>query len=243
MRVAILDATGTPPRARDCVIPAPRRPARPACLTDFLEATPDLIDGMLPHSRRSIGYLNKLVNARPQIAPSTTTRSRKLYSPVGGAVDKGTLYLSGFEIAHQTAERLAQRGARGRTIARMLTAYRPARTRILRDQATLGWLYLLATLDPVLRRFVTLEDVALPTLLPRVSHELVEEWLTSLIPEDVTSEIADLLRAVRDMRLPGPVIANPIFGRLGLVDGSDGDWIAGDTLVEMKCTTGGVQRI
>lgn len=243
MHVNILDVAGTPPRARDCVIPPLRRPPVPACLTDFLETTPDLMDGMLPHSRRTIGYINRLVGARPQILPSQTTKDRKLYSPVGGAVDRGVLFLSGFDIAAGPRRSLSQRSTRAKQIATALAEYQPPRRGVLHSRSALGWLYLLAVIDPLLRGFRNLDDVDMTAFPAKINHESAAAWLEALIPADVGLEIAQLLRAVRDIRIPGVVLANPVFGGLGPVSGSDGDWIAGDTLVEMKCTTGGLQRI
>ena len=243
VHINIIEAAGTPPRARDCVIPPLRRSPQAACLTDFLEATPDLMDGMLPHSRRTIGYVNRLISARPQTPPSATTKERKLYSPVGGAVDRGVLFLSGFDVAAGPRQALSRRSPRARQIAAALAEYQPPRRGVLRSRSALGWLYLLAVIDPVLRGFRTLDDVDMTAFPGTINHGSVTAWLETLIPIDVSLEIAQLLRTVRDIRLPGPVLANPIFGGLGLVSGSDGDWIAGDTLVEMKCTTGGVQRI
>lgn len=243
MHINIIDAAGTPPRSRDCVIRPLRRPPRPACLTDFLEHTPDLMDGMLPHSRRTIGYINKVIRERPQIPPSETTIARKLYSPVGGAVDRGVLYLSGFDVAARPRLALSHRSARAQRLASALAEYRPPRRGVLRSRAAIGWLYLLAVLDPVVRGFRTLDDLDMTGFPSTINHASAAAWLETLIAADVALEIAQLLRAVRDIRLPGPVVANPILGGLGPVSGSDGDWIAGDTLVEMKCTTGGVQRV
>lgn len=201
------------------------------------------MDGMLPQSRRTIGHINKLLGARPQIAPSATTRARKLYSPLGGAVDRGVLYLSGFDIAARPRRVLSRGPRRATLISAALAAYEPPRRGILRDRSALGWLYLLAVLDPVMRGFRTLDDVDMTAFPAPINHAIIAAWLEQLLPGEVALEIAHLLRTVRNIRLPGPIVANPILGGLGLVAGSDGDWIAGDTLVEMKCTTGGVKRI
>lgn len=186
-------------------------------------------------------WVNRWVRARPQLAASEATSARNAFGPVAAAVDRGVLYLSGFDIAARPAARLnyLQRGA---PIAAALRAYAPPRRGILRDQSAMGWLFLLAQIDAVLRGFRTLDDVDLTRFPRTITHDSVSEWLRTLVHPEIGAEIAELLRVVRDIRLPGPVLANPIFGGMGPIAGSDGDWIAGDTLVEMKCTTREVQR-
>lgn len=222
-------------------IPALRRPARSACLTDFLDVTPDLLDGLLPQSRRSIAKLNRRLLSLPQIHASATTVNRRLYSPVAGAVDRGVLYLSGFDVSTRVAKRVATH-PRGARLAKALKAYMPPRRGVLRSRSAMGWLYVLGALEPVLRGFRTLDDIDTSTLAAAVGEASARAWLSRVIPDDVSDEIAELLRCVGRIRIPGPVLANPVFGGLGPVIGSDGDWIAGDTLVELKCTTGGVRR-
>lgn len=241
MHVNILELTGSPPRARGCEFAKVLRPIRPACLTDLLKETPEFIDGILPQSRRSMTYLNRWVRARPQLAASEATKARNAFGPVAGAVDRGVLYLSGFDIASRPAARLryTRRGAR---IAAAITEYRPPRKGILGDDAAMGWLFLLAQIDPVLRGFRPLDDVDVSRFPRAINHDSVADWLRTLIAPMIAAEIAQLLRVVRDIRLPGPILANPVFGGVGPISGSDGDWIADDTLVEMKCTTREVQR-
>ena len=241
MHIRIIDAVGILPRASECEIPGLRRPARSACLTDFLDATPDLVAGLLPQSRRAITALNRRVLSRPQIPASHTTVNRRLYATVAGAVDRGVLYLSGFDISTRISRRLPTHGRWAR-LRKALVAYRPPRRGVLRSRSAMGWLYVLGALDPVLRGFRTLDDIDISGLATVVTEATAREWLERVIPEDVSNEIGELLRTISRVRLPGPILANPVFGGLGPVIGSDGDWIAGDTLVELKCTTRGVKR-
>lgn len=59
---------------------------------------------------------------------------------------------------------------------------------------------------------------------------------------DVADEIRTLLATVSALQPVGEFFPNPVFGGLGPIKGSDGDWIAGDTLVELKCTVRPVKR-
>ena len=58
----------------------------------------------------------------------------------------------------------------------------------------------------------------------------------------MTDEIVRLLRSLKEIRIRGTMFANPIFGSVGPILGSDGDWVVADTLVELKCVVGGVKR-
>jgi hypothetical protein len=204
-------------------------------LTEVLKANPAFVNALLPKSQIAITLLNKAIKQRDMVQPSATTTARKLFSTVAQAVDRGVLYLYGYDIYAQARLCLRRNGRIGRRIAAVCDLYTPPRSSILRSYAALGWFYLLGQLDPIRRGFRPLSDIAITALPTRPDPSASTLWLASLIPKDVADEIADLLRAVRDCRTEGTFRANPVFGGTGAVIGSDGDWITGDTLVELKC--------
>lgn len=241
----ISDIVWGTPRAAAFVQPiAPRRAA--SSLTDWLTKSPDFIDALLPKSRRALTSLNKFLTKTQRIEPCSATRDSKLYSRVALAVDRGAVHLSGADVVTRPLKYLRSRRDASELAAAVLTlieSYRPPVRAHFRRPDYLGWLYLLGGLDTAQRGCRPISDVETRPLPATISRESAKAWLASSVTGGVGDEIACLLRAVRDCRLSGQFIGNPAFGGPGPYLASDGDWISGDTLVELKCVMGGVQRI
>lgn len=214
-----------------------------ASLTDFLRRSPDFVRQLLPNSRRAIAAINRAVRGGALVPPSATTRSRSLFSVVALAVDRGVLHLSGVDVAGAEIKRLRRRGAHASRIAEVLCCYPLPSSGHFHRRAYLGWLTVLGMLEPVRRGFRPLSDIDVSRLPRRITPHSAAEWLANAMPPECLEEIAALLRNVRAVRLPGRFIPNPVFGGLGPVTGSDGDWISGRTLVELKCVVRGVQSL
>jgi hypothetical protein len=150
--------------------------------------------------------------------------------------------MRGVDVTSRAVKRLARGGAIATRIAIALQAYRPPRRQIRDNAAALGWLYTLGRLEPVLRGFRPLSDIDTQLLPTKVTRTSAARWFAALLADDVCHEVAALLGALSIARLGGVLRPNPIFGGIGQILGSDGDWICGDTLVELKCVVGGVER-
>lgn len=214
----------------------------PASLTDALATNGAFVGALLPNSRTAVTAINRAIKTPHFIAPSATTANARLYSSVALAVDRGVLFFCGSDLVRHPVAYLQRHGEIGTQIGEVARSYQPPTHHVLSSRSALGWFYLLGRLEPVIRGFRPLSDVDISALPRKLTRRSSEDWLRSLVPLDVAAEIADLLRAVRDNRVPGAIRPNPVFGGLGWITGSDGDWIAGDTLVELKCTVGGLQR-
>ncbi|MBI3811567.1 MAG: hypothetical protein HY283_05110 [Nitrospirae bacterium] len=108
---------------------------------------------------------------------------------------------------------------------------------------TLGWLWVLGNLEPVFRGFRPLSDIDGAALgSAPVTPRSAMRWLANLVTEDLASELTALIRSLACIIPKGPYRSNPIFGGYGFVIGSDGDFMAGHTLVEIKCSVSGVRR-
>ena len=222
---------------------APRRAPAWASLTDVLPQIPEFTRSLLPNARRVVTAVNRAARAGNPVPPSDATRAGSLYSVVGQSVDRGALFFSGADVVAIPLKRLRSGSEPAQRIARVLETYRCPRSGGLRNQAFLGWLTLLGMLEPVLRGFRPLSDIDVSQLPKRPNGAASAIWLSRIVPATTLQEIAELLRRVRDTRVRGHVIANPVFGGIGPVIGSDGDWIAGRTLVELKCTVSGMKSI
>jgi len=214
----------------------------PASLTTAFATNGAFVGALLPNSRMAVTAINRAINTPNLVAPCLTTTSARLHSAVALAVDRGVLYFYCSDVVRRPVARLQRHGRIGKRIAAIAMSYKPPARRVLSSRSAIGWFYLLGMLEPIIRGFRPLSDVDVSALPRRPTRESANDWLESLVPSDVAAEIADLLRAVRDIRVPGVIRPNPVFGGLGWITGSDGDWIAGDTLVELKCTVGGIKR-
>ncbi len=241
MHLQIRDIVETPRVTADWTLPVIPPECRPASLSDFLGSFSELESALLPNSRRAITAINKAASQRPRIEPSSVTRERKLYGRVGLAVDRGVLFLSGVDIATESVEWLSQGPGREKQAARLLRSWQPRAQGMFHSRAAMGWLYVLGGLDSVRRGFMELSDIG-PEVPKVVDASSAKSWFEEAIPAEVADEIVALLRSLKDIRIRGRVSPNPIFGGTGLITGSDGDWIADDTLVELKCVSDGVKR-
>lgn len=241
LQVRDIVKTLDPPRVWS--LPAPRRDIRPACLTDLFSQIPEFGAALLPSSRSAITQLNRALKSAVSIPPSEETRRMSLYSSVALAVDRGALFLSGHDVVSAPLRLLKARGKNAaKRLAQALEVYKPPGPRHFNRRDIIGLLYVLGRLEPVFRGFRPLSDVDTTQLPTRLSHRSVQQWLERIVAPGVSDEIVQLLRSLQSISLPGIVYPNPVFGGLGPIIGSDGDWIAGDTLVELKCTVSGMQR-
>lgn len=243
MQLAITDFAAPAVVGEVWHLPPPSPNLKPASLTGVLEQSPDLTRALLPRSRHVVTMINRAARAGSACPAAATTCDRKLHSVVSLAVDRGALYLSGSDVVARPLEWLAQRRGDADRIAKLLRAYAPPRRGVLRDRACLGWFAVLGRMEPIMRGFVPLGDIALDGLPRKLTQESAARWLAETLPADTMEEIAELLRRVRDSRVRGRFVPNPVFGGLGIVAGSDGDWIAGSTLVELKCVNSGMQGV
>ena len=121
-------------------------------------------------------------------------------------------------------------------------AWTPTARGLFHNRAAIGWLYALGGLDVARRGFIPLSDVITSPLPTRIDVEQTRRWFESLISVDMSDEIVRLLRSLKEIRIRGTISANPVFGGIGPILGSDGDWVVADTLVELKCVVDGVRR-
>lgn len=241
MRIALSQLSLPAREVKQWRLDAPQKKPARAPLSDFLRATPEFTRQLLPQSRSTIAAINCAARTGLAVPASEATRSQSLYSVVGQAVDRGVLHLSGVDIAQPAITWLRGRGPASRQIADAIARYRLPSRGHFHSEAYLGWLAVLGMLDPVRRGYRPLSDIN-SSLLPRhISPRAARLWFERIIPPQSLAEIAALLRNVRDTRIGGDFFPNPRFGGIGPVIASDGDWISGDTLVELKCTQAGAQ--
>jgi hypothetical protein len=242
MRLEIGDLT-PPTFESNWSLPA-LRAVSPASLSDLLPSIVDFQEALFPRSRGTITRVNRMLAAEPTIHPSAATQEKKLWGSVALAVDRGVLGLHGCDVSSEMIETLLLRfGRRAAPIVSVLSLGSPSVPgNGTIDTAHVGWLYLLGCLEPVRRGFRPLSDIDTDDLPPHVTRSAARKWLDNLVPPDIADEIRAMLEVARTLQPDGPMFPNPIFGGLGPITGSDGDWIVGHTLVELKCTVRGVSR-
>lgn len=230
-------------RVRDWSIPEPRTAPTRACLTDLLAELPELQKALLPKSRSTVTLLNRALKEAPLIAPSEATRTRNLYSRVALTVDRAALFIAGCNVWSKPLAYLRSKNdAHARALWKVIRGFKPPKARMKLDKACLAWLYALGGIEPVMRGFRPLSDVELGMVPQRLAPKAAAKCLADVFSDDVAKEIAALVTVLRAVRPRGRIRPNPVFGGTGVVVGSDGDWIAGDTLVELKCVVRGVGR-
>lgn len=236
---AIADVVWQPARATSFVAPPDLHHG--ASLSEWLAKGKAFIDALLPASRLATGMINRFLARRPTVSPCATTCVAKLHSRVALAVDRGVLHLSGQDLATPAIrflEQLAHRRCRdAHSLARILREYKPPRRGHFKRRDYLGWLYVLGAIDTARRGFRPPSDAITLRFPKRATAASAAAWLAAAIPEDVAVETAELLRSLRACRPRGRFVPNPVLGGTWAFGGSDGDWIAGDTLVELKCVT------
>jgi hypothetical protein len=242
MHLEIRDIVPLCPISPNWSLPCLPRGVEHASLTNLLPNIPEIERALLPNARRAVTEINRALRQRPFIAPSHTTQALKAHWRVGLAIDRGALFLSGVDVVSRPLQRLARSGAKAKALGRLLKAWEPKAKGMFRNRAAVGWLYVLGALDSALRGFVPLSDVIMHDLPKRVDAATAKAWLYEAVPVPIAAEIVLLLRSLREIRIRGPISANPVFGGIGPIAGSDGDWIVADTLVELKCVVDGVKR-
>jgi hypothetical protein len=215
---------------------------QPASLTNLLPTIPEVERALLPQSRSALTDINRTLASRPFVAACATTSVTRAHSRVALAVDRAALFLSGHDIARRPEAWLRRIGERGQPMASVLQAWRPGARGLFNNRAAIAWLYVLGGLDVAQRRFVPLADVITSPLPRCIDRSSVQAWFADLLAPDIADEIVRLLRSLKEIRILGKVHPNPVFGGIGPIMGSDGDWIVDDTLVELKCVVGGVKR-
>jgi hypothetical protein len=205
-----------------------------------------LQSALMPRSRGTLTALNRHLRAIPGIPPSAATVEGKHHSAVGLAVDRAALVRLGGDILTVPILHLKFhiRHNKWTWIVRALELAPLTPEADLLHPAALGALFVLGRMQPWQRGFVSWKDVFQhpPQYGGEPTHEEAYAWLAAEIPDGTREELAALLACVDAMTLPGPYTLNPIFGSLGPIRGSDGDWIAGSTLVELKVVQGGLLR-
>lgn len=221
---------------------------RGGCVTEFLKSNPGFQRALLPRSRRATTLLNQRIRARGRfIPPSATTKADSLYGRVGQAVDRAAIHLIGGDV--MAIPRAVLRERLGKTAARILEALefqaeRELPTRLdLKCTETLGWLWVIGMIEPIYRGFRPLSDIDVTGLesAPVIRRSAIR-WLGRLVAKDVVQELTALIRALTGILPKGPYRSTPGFGSYGFMSGGDGDLIARDTLVEIKCSVAGVAR-
>ncbi|MBM3859834.1 MAG: hypothetical protein FJ395_09315 [Verrucomicrobia bacterium] len=242
MVLSIREIAASPPVNSAWALPPLRHDIKPACLTDLLQQIPEFQRALFPNSRRAVTQINRALKAGRFIPASDDTRRGSLYSSVALAVDRGALSLAGHDITTRAIQHLESCGGKSAKLASALKVYSPVTQDILESRDAVGWLYILGRLEPVIRGFRPISDIDLHALPNRLTKSAVRTWLAGAVPIAIGNEIVQLLRNVQSLQLSGRFFPNPVFGGIGAAMGSDGDWIAGDTLVELKCTLSGVKR-
>lgn len=220
--------------------PRPRREPHAAVLTDFLKQVPEFERALLPRSRGVVTRLNRAVRALPRVAPCETTQRNKMYGRVGLAIDRAALLFAGQDILERPRQFLTQKRLLG--LLEVHAATVPKQPHQV-SRATIGWLLVIAGLEPVIRGFRPLSDID-TSKMPRSRRTAASarNWLESVVPEDLADELTFLLQSLTAIMPQGTITANPAFGCWGSITGSDGDLIVDDTLIEIKCTLHGIGR-
>ena len=191
---------------------------------------------------RFIKWKNWALRKNQFIAPSEETKKGNLYSSVALAIDRGALLLRGDLENKKLLQFLKHYKEHGNDLGIIINKFESIAQNEPFSKETAGYLFLLGKLEPIIRGFRPFSDVIEDGLPSNLSTDSISNWLSDIISADLSSEIIDLLNVISKLQLKGHFFANPIFGGIGPISGSDGDWITGETLVELKCTVRGVKR-
>jgi hypothetical protein len=220
-----------------------------SCLTDFLDRNRPAVRALFPAAPRVVSALNKASGASGiYIPPCDTTKEFNWYSRVGLAIDRAMVHLLGGDLLGKS--RVALGSSRSSDWKWLLTALEvqfeqfKAGAIDVQDRAAIGLLLVVGALEPILRGVVSASDINL-TKLPRkkCGADEIALWFSTQSPLEVAEEIgAILVSAVRAVPA-GPYFINPVYGGFGAIMGSDADFVAGTTLVEMKCISRGISGL
>jgi hypothetical protein len=228
----------------------PRYQGRVAsCLTDFLDCNRPAIRALFPAVTRLVVCLNKASKVSgAYIPPSPTTRKLNWYSRVGLAIDRAMVHLLGGDLLSKPRAALERSGSRD--LKWLLAALEAQLEKCengaidVHDRATIGFLLVVGALEPILRGVVPASDIDIGAL-PRqkCAAEDVADWFSAQAPAEVAEEIAEILTLSVNAVPAGPYFVNPGYGGFGAIMGSDADFVAGSTLVEMKCISSGISGL
>ena len=242
MLLEIKNIVAEPEKDINWELPAIPDRLKPRCLSDLIKEIPEFQKALLPNSRWAITQINRALKNNQFIEPSRETKKRNLYSNVALAIDRGAILLRGQIKNELLIQRLQQYDDYGKKLATIIEKFEPIAQDSIFSRETAGYLFLLGKLEPIFRGFRPISDIKALGLPSQFKRTTIEKWLTEIVSDEVSEEILDLLICLDKLRLPGQFHDNPIFGGIGPVLGSDGDWITGDTLVELKCTVRGMKR-
>lgn len=242
MVLGIKEIVSIPDLDPDWVLPSLPRDIRPKCLSDLLKEIPEFQKALLPNSRWAITQINRVLRTKKFIEPCNEIKEKNLYSSVALAVDRGALLLKNNLKNEEVIEFLQRQGDYGKKIATIIEKFEPIAHDLIYRRETSGYLFLLGKLEPIIRGFRPISDLKEYGLPKRFTNESINKWISGIISKSVADEINLLLKTLNKLQLSGEVYPNPIFGGIGPIFGSDGDWISGDTLVELKCTVSGIKR-
>jgi hypothetical protein len=250
MQLNIKDIVPEPKVATDWRLSKISNKLRPKSLSDLLKDIPEFQRELLPNSRQAITQINRALRKNQFIAPSEETKKGNLYSSVALAIDRGALMLRDEIDNNRLITTLKIHNKYGNkkykdhrnAIVIIINKFESIAQNEPFSKETAGYLFLLGKLEPIIRGFRPFSDVIEHGLPSNLSTDSIRNWLSDIISADLSSEIIDLLNVISKLQLKGHFFANPIFGGIGPISGSDGDWITGETLVELKCTVRGVKR-
>ncbi len=231
-------------------------------LTELLRYTPEFGRSLLPARRHAVTKINQAVRARGFfVPPSRTTREHRMHSRVGTTVERAALHLLGQDIVttpltflrnlSQPRNQVFRFYSQGRvtrgdlaSLAAILTIHAATETlgELHPDPATIGWLLVLAGLQPTIKSCIPLSEWDFLDL-PRgpVTKRKADAWLRSRIPNDLASELGQLLDSIAHALPRGRVTPSPSFGGWGRIGDAQGDLLVDHCLIELKCTITGVR--
>jgi hypothetical protein len=247
--VELNDVDSSPVRPKEWT-KGPEYEARVAsCLTDFLDRNRPAVRALFPGAPRVVTSLNKAAGkSGTYISPCDATRKLNWYSRVGLAIDRAMVHLLGGDLLQKP--RAAFGSARSSywkwlSIALEVQFERCEERAIdVQDRAAMGLLLVVGALEPIMRGVVSPSDIDIASL-PRkkCSADEISNWFSTQAPSEVAEEIAQILISSVRALPPGPYFINPVYGGFGAIMSSDADFIAGTTLVEMKCISGGISGL
>lgn len=210
-------------------------------LTNLLRELSDFQQALLPRSRAALTTLNRAIRDAAKAPPQRKWPPAQA-GEIGLAVDRGALFLAGCDIVSEVRYALdGMSDPRAGVISSALRSFSPSSADNL-DQSVVGWLFVLGRLDSICRGVRPLDDINVGDLPARAGPKESREWFASVVSADVAEDIHSLLLVVKQLQPSGEMYPNPQFGALGPIRASDGDWIVGDTLIELKCTSQPVKR-
>lgn len=217
-------------------------------LIAFVEARRDFWNELCPDTRKLVELINRSLRTSPLRAP-LRPENRSVAGPLGTATDYYMGWLTG-----ETLEKQVVCMSGVSRDARVIADHLAIRFRVLRakerlsrsEKEHLGRACLaLAQLESAYRagnrRFIP-SMTGLEASAGANEAERFDLWLRRQIQTPLLEEW--LMLADRAEKLPlllRHVVYNPVFGRYGAINGSDGDLLVDGTLYELKCSVDGFE--